>query len=60
MLFSLLHNPCGTTIWTIWRETRSARWTLFGALMLLSIAIVVCAIVATVTRLVAGLMGMTA
>lgn len=60
MLFSLRHNPCGTTIWTIWRETRSARWTLFGALMPLSIAIVVCAIAATVTRLVAGLMGMTA
>jgi ferrous iron transport protein B len=54
MLFSLLHNPCGTTIWTIWRETRSARWTLFGALMPLGIAIVVCAIVATVTRLVLG------
>ena len=27
MLFSLLHNPCGTTIWTIWRETKSLRWT---------------------------------
>jgi ferrous iron transport protein B len=57
MLFSLLHNPCGTTIWTIWRETRSARWTLFGALMPLGIAIVVCAIVAAVTRLVPGLSG---
>ena len=29
MLFSLLHNPCGTTIWTIWRETQSVRWTVF-------------------------------
>jgi ferrous iron transport protein B len=52
MLFSLLHNPCGTTIWTIWRETRSAKWTVVGALMPLAIAIIVCAIVATVTRLV--------
>jgi ferrous iron transport protein B len=51
MLFSLLHNPCGTTIWTIWRETRSIKWTVFGALMPLSIAIVVCAIVAAATRM---------
>jgi ferrous iron transport protein B len=54
MLFSLLHNPCGTTIWTIWRETRSVRWTVFGALMPLAIAIVVCAVVANLVRLVAG------
>ena len=27
MLFSLLHNPCSTTIYTIYRETRSAKWT---------------------------------
>jgi ferrous iron transport protein B len=51
MLFSLLHNPCGTAIWTIWRETRSMRWTVFGALMPLGIVIVVCAVVATLTRL---------
>jgi len=57
MLFSLLHNPCGTTIWNIWRETRSLRWTVFGALMPLVIAITVCAVVATVTKLVAGILG---
>jgi ferrous iron transport protein B len=54
MLFSLLHNPCGTTIWTIWRETRSLRWTLFGTMMPLTLAIVVCAVVASVARLVFG------
>jgi ferrous iron transport protein B len=52
MLFSLLHNPCGTTIWTIWRETRNVRWTAFGALMPLGIAVIVCAVVATATRLI--------
>jgi ferrous iron transport protein B len=57
MLFSLLHNPCGTTIWTIWRETRSVKWTAFGALMPLAIAVVMCAVVAGVTRLVAGIVG---
>jgi ferrous iron transport protein B len=55
MLFSLLHNPCGTTIWTIWRETLSLKWTTFGALMPLAIAIVVCALVASVTRLFLGI-----
>lgn len=54
MLFSLLHYPCGTTIW---RETRSTRWTLFGALMPLGLAIVVCGLVATAARVIAGLPG---
>lgn len=51
MLFSLLHNPCGTTIITIWKETRSAKWTAVGALMPLGIGFVVCYTVATVVRL---------
>ncbi len=50
MLFSLLHNPCATTILTIWKETRSARWTTIGALLPLAIAFVVCFIVAAVWR----------
>jgi ferrous iron transport protein B len=55
MLFSLMHNPCGTTIWTIWRETRSLRWTLVGALMPLGLAIAVCALVANLVRMLASL-----
>lgn len=27
MLFSLLHNPCSTTIYTIYKETNSFKWT---------------------------------
>jgi ferrous iron transport protein B len=50
MLFSLLHNPCGTTIWTIWAETRSARWTLLGALVPLGIAFAVTFAMATLAR----------
>ena len=42
MLFSLLHNPCATTILTIWKETRSARWTALGALMPLGLAFLIC------------------
>ena len=33
MLFSLLHNPCSTTIFTIYKETGSARWTTVASLM---------------------------
>ncbi len=33
MLFSLLHNPCSTTIMTIYKETGSAKWTWVAALL---------------------------
>ncbi len=54
MLFSLLHNPCSTTILTIWKETGNRKWTTVGALMPLVIAFAVCFVVATLWRLVAG------
>ncbi len=50
MLFSLLHNPCSTTILTIWKETKSAKWTTIAALMPLSLAFIVTFIVAQVVR----------
>ena len=52
MLFSLLHNPCATTIITIYKETLSRKWATVGALMPLSIAFLVTFLVATVWRLV--------
>jgi ferrous iron transport protein B len=51
MLFSLLHNPCATTIYTIWKETKQLKWTLLGAMMPLTIAFIVTFIVAQVWRL---------
>ena len=51
MLFSLLHNPCSTTIWTIWKETKNIKWTTLGALMPLGIAILVTFCVAQTARL---------
>lgn len=51
MLFSLLHFPCGTTLWTIRKETGSTKWTIFSALMPTAIAITVCFIVAQGARL---------
>jgi ferrous iron transport protein B len=51
MLFSLLHNPCSTTLHTIYKETGSGKWTAVAALLPLLIGFVVCFLVATVWRL---------
>jgi ferrous iron transport protein B len=50
MLFSLLHNPCSTTIWTMYKETGSKKWTVLGTLMPLAIAFIVCFAVAQTAR----------
>lgn len=55
MLFSLIHNPCSTVIFTIYRETGSKKWTLIATLLPLVLGIVVTFLVAQVWRLVAGL-----
>jgi ferrous iron transport protein B len=52
MLFSLLHNPCSTTIYTIYKETGSAKWTTVASLMPIVFGFVVCFLVAQVWRLV--------
>ena len=46
MLFSLNHWPCGTTLWTIRKETQSWKWT--GAALLIPTAtgIILCFLVA--------------
>ncbi len=53
MLFSLLHNPCSTTIYTIYKETRSRKWTTVATLLPVIMGIVVCFLVAQVWRIVA-------
>ncbi len=50
MLFSLIHNPCSTTIYTIWKETRSVKWTLLSTLLPLAMGLGVCLIVAQIWR----------
>jgi ferrous iron transport protein B len=54
MLFSLLHNPCSTTIYTIYKETGSAKWTAVATLMPVAMGVTVCFLVTQVWRLVAG------
>ena len=51
MLFSLLHNPCSTTIYTIYKETGSAKWTTVATLLPIFIGVVVCFLVAQVWRM---------
>jgi ferrous iron transport protein B len=54
MLFSLVHNPCSTTIYTIYKETRSARWTIVSALLPVAMGLVLCFLVAQIWRLLAA------
>ncbi|MCB9056120.1 MAG: ferrous iron transporter B [Chitinophagales bacterium] len=42
MLFSLLHNPCSTTIYTIFKETKSARWTLVSTFLPIVLGLIIC------------------
>jgi ferrous iron transport protein B len=53
MLFSLLHNPCSTTIYTIYKETGSRKWTAIATFLPLVIGLVVTFTVAQVWRLIA-------
>jgi ferrous iron transport protein B len=51
MIFSLVHNPCSTTLYTVYRETGSARWTAVAALLPLGMGLGLCFFVAQVWRL---------
>ena len=51
MLFSLIHNPCSTTIYTIYKETGSVKWTTVATLIPVGLGIVVTFFVAQVWRL---------
>jgi ferrous iron transport protein B len=51
MLFSLIHNPCSTTLYTIYKESGSRRWTAVAALLPLAMGFVITFVVAQVWRL---------
>ncbi|KAF5051427.1 MAG: ferrous iron transport protein B [Sedimentibacter saalensis] len=51
MLFSLLHWPCSTTLWTIKKETGSLRWTAASLLIPTAAAFAVCFVTASIYRL---------
>jgi len=54
MLFSLLHNPCSTTIYTIHKETGSRKWTLVATFLPVAMGFIVTFFVAQIWRLLSG------
>ena len=52
MLFSLLHNPCSTTIYTIYKETKSIKWTMISTFLPIIMGIIVCFFVAQIWRII--------
>lgn len=51
MLFSLLHNPCSTTIYTIYKETKSLKWTTVATLLPIILGFIVTFLVAQIWRI---------
>jgi ferrous iron transport protein B len=53
MLFSLLHNPCSTTIYTIYKETNSLKWTVVASVLPVIMGFIVTFLVAQIWRIIA-------
>ena len=53
MLFSLLHNPCSTTIYTIYKETKSIKWTTVASILPVILGLIVCFLVTQIWHLLA-------
>lgn len=51
MLFTLFHFPCGTTCLTIWRETKSIRWTALAIALPTAIGASLCVFVRVISTL---------
>jgi len=51
MLFSLIHNPCSTTIYTIYKETGSAKWTTVATLLPVVMGFMITFFIAQIWRL---------
>lgn len=54
MLFSLLHNPCSTTIYTIYKESGSLKWTVIATMLPVVMGLIVTFFVAQIWRLFVG------
>lgn len=54
MLFSLLHNPCSTTIYTIYKETKSIKWATISTILPILMGIIICLLVTLVWRAIVG------
>ena len=45
LVFTLFHFPCGTTCLTIWRETKSLRWTALAIVLPLVAGVILCSVI---------------
>ena len=54
MLFSLLHNPCSTTIFTIYKETKSVKWTVISTLLPIAMGFIITFFVAQIWRIISS------
>ncbi|MBS6042863.1 MAG: ferrous iron transport protein B [Clostridium baratii] len=51
MILCLMHYPCGTTVWTIKKETKSIKWTALSVILPTVLGILVCFVVTQIWRL---------
>ena len=50
MVFSMFHWPCSTACWTIWKETRSLKWTGVSFLLPTALGLALCYLLAALGR----------
>jgi len=51
---AFIHNPCSATLYTIYKETGSRRWTTVAALLPLFMGFLITFLVAQIWRLIIG------
>ena len=51
MMLCLMHFPCGTTLWTIKKETKSIKWTVLAFLIPTVVGISICFVITQLWRL---------
>ena len=51
MILCLMHFPCGTTLWTIKKETKSIKWTVLAFLIPTVVGISICFVITQLWRL---------
>ena len=49
-IFSMFHFPCSTTLLTIWKETKSVKWTALSVITPLVFGVVICAVISHVFK----------
>lgn len=51
LVFTLFHWPCSTTCWTIWRETKSLKWTALSIALPTGCGLLLCFLISSAARL---------